>query len=262
LIEGIRHVGVNVVRVGIGPATFLNFSIFEYASDGSIMVTAGTESAQFNGYQGCVGRETLTQAQIEKLRATMEELATQFTDAGERPPGAQRKGWVDDRPLRSGYREYILRHTRPRTNPDEGCRRVILSTASGTGGAIVPYLFQDLGAIAFFRLPGIDGRWPELGLDDYSLRETALEVRKRKADFALAFNGDASQMIVLDDAGYHIPAQDIEAILSTQPDPKNDQYRSDLDPIYKAARIYQILVDTGGPICKLPKTPSELSARH
>ena len=73
VIAGLIAAGLQVYDIGICPTPLLYFSLFHLDVDGGIQITASHNPSEYNGFKICLGKDTLYGAQIQEIRARMEE---------------------------------------------------------------------------------------------------------------------------------------------------------------------------------------------
>jgi phosphomannomutase/phosphoglucomutase len=202
LILGLRKGGLDVVRLGVCPTPLTYFSIFHRDLDGGIMVTGSHNPADYNGFKICVGRDTLHGHQIQELRALIE--------AG--PRGEPATGAVTDFAPIPAYIDHLVKHAR-------GPRRmkIVLDAGNGTASTVAPELFRRLGADVVPLFCELDGRFPNHHPDPTvhaNLKDLIAAVRREKADFGLAFDGDSDRVGLVDENGRPVFGDELMVILS------------------------------------------------
>jgi phosphomannomutase / phosphoglucomutase len=70
LASGLRHGGAAVVHLGLVTTPMTYFATFALPGvDGALMVTGSHNPREYNGFKICIGRSTISGADIQKLRA-------------------------------------------------------------------------------------------------------------------------------------------------------------------------------------------------
>ena len=189
MIRGLNETGCDVLDVGMVPTPTLYFTLFTEAVAAGVMITGSHNPADNNGFKVCLGKSTIFGEQIAEIKRIA--LSRSF---------ASGQGAKEEREVVDAYREYI------RSNIRMGSRklRVVVDAGNGMGGFIGAPLYKELGCevIELFCEP--DSRFPNHHPDPTVVEnmEFAINaVREHKADLAIAFDGDADRIGVVDAAG-------------------------------------------------------------
>lgn len=190
LAEGMRQGGLDVIRLGVCPTPLTYFSVFNLDLDGAIMVTGSHNPADYNGFKICVGRDTLHGHQIQEMKHVMldETLA----------PAADR-GSLSDFDVIPAYIDHTVKNARPLKR-----KKIVLDAGNGTASTVAPELFKRLGAEVIPLFCELDGRFPNHHPDPTvveNLRALIDTVKKEKADFGIAFDGDSDRIGLVDEKG-------------------------------------------------------------
>jgi phosphomannomutase/phosphoglucomutase len=192
LIRGMRKGGLDVINLGVCPTPLTYFSIFHLELDGGIMVTGSHNAREYNGFKTCVGRDTIHGHQIQELRAVMESLQKQ-------PWTTTREGALSDFAVIPAYQEHLLKIARPLK-----AKKIVLDAGNGTAATVAPDLFTRLGANVIPLFCELDGRFPNHHPDPTvpaNLTELVATVKREKADFGIAFDGDSDRIGLVDETG-------------------------------------------------------------
>jgi phosphomannomutase / phosphoglucomutase len=189
LIRGLTETGCDVLDVGMVPTPALYFTLFTEAVDAGVMITGSHNPADNNGFKVCLGKSTIFGEHISEIKRIA--ISKRFKIG---------QGKKDEREVADAYREYI------RSNIRMGPRklRVVVDAGNGMGGFIGAPLYKELGSevIELFCEP--DSRFPNHHPDPTvveNMRFAIDAVRENKADLAIAFDGDADRIGVVDEAG-------------------------------------------------------------
>lgn len=202
LIQGLRRGGLDVVRLGVCPTPLTYFSIFDQDLDGGIMVTGSHNPADYNGFKVCVGRDTLHGHQIQELRALVEKG----------PPTTLTLGTVRDYAVIPPYIDYLVNHAKPLRK-----MKIVLDAGNGTAATVAPELFRRLGAEVVPLFCELDGRFPNHHPDPTvvaNLKDLIATVKSEKADFGIAFDGDADRVGLVDENGRAVFGDELMVILA------------------------------------------------
>jgi phosphomannomutase len=204
LVRGIQDEGADVVELGLVSTPMLYFAVEHLALSGGVMVTASHNPARYNGLKIC--REHAIPVGGESGLREIED-GTRSLGAPRTPRGARRSA-----DLRSGY----VRHVR---SVGGRCPRLRVAIDCGNGMASVglePLLAElPLEVERLYFEP--DGTFPNHEADPLkveNLRDLSAAVARVRADFGVAFDGDADRAIFVDEAGRPIGSDLMTGILA------------------------------------------------
>ena len=206
LVRGLRAGGLDVIRIGVCPTPLTYFSLFHLDLDGAIMITGSHNPADYNGFKVCVGRDTIHGQQIQELLAIMEK---RVADGDLRGP---REGTVSDSEIIAPYIDYVTRHARSLKK-----KKIVLDAGNGTASTVAPALFKRLGAEVVELYCSLDGRFPNHHPDPTvpeNLKALVETVRRERADFGLAFDGDSDRIGLVDETGRIIFGDELMVLFS------------------------------------------------
>jgi phosphomannomutase / phosphoglucomutase len=189
MIQGLNETGCDVLDVGMVPTPALYFSLFTEDVDCGVMITGSHNPADNNGFKICLGKSTIFGEQISEIKRLA--LSREF---------ASGKGVSAERDIAHAYQEHI--RSSIRVGPRK--LKVVVDAGNGMGGLIGSSLYKELGCdvIELFCEP--DSRFPNHHPDPTVVEnmEFAINaVREHKADLAIAFDGDADRIGVVDEQG-------------------------------------------------------------
>jgi phosphomannomutase/phosphoglucomutase len=190
VIAGLIAAGLQVYDIGICPTPLMYFSLFHLDVDGGIQVTASHNPSEYNGFKICLGKDTLYGAQIQEIRARMEQR--QFSEK----PGGRRERYEIIPP----YHQHLLNDVPELGRP----LKVVVDAGSGVGGPVGPPLFRRLGCTVSEIACVPDGRFPVHHPDPTvpeNLQLLIEKVREEKADVGIAYDGDADRIGAVDEKG-------------------------------------------------------------
>lgn len=193
-IEGLLSSGINVIDVGICPTPALYYSLFTLVVDGGVMITGSHNPPEFNGMKVCVEKETLYGDEIQKLY----EISTNL-----RGTPLKGSGTIEKFDILTSYKNYLLNEFGGISSSNSSLK-IVIDSGNGCAGLIVPGLLKELGINVVELYSEPDGRFPNHHPDPTiletltKLKET---VRKEKADFGIAYDGDVDRIGVIDENG-------------------------------------------------------------
>jgi phosphomannomutase len=202
LAEGITSQGRDAIDLGLASTDLLYFASGSLDLPG-IMLTASHNPKEYNGLKFCqpgarpVGEET----GLREIRAIVEEGI-------EPAPGP--RGTLTERGLLEAYVDHVLRFV-----DIEAMRHltVVVDTANGMGGLVVPAVFARLPLTAHYLYAELDGTFPNHPADPLNpenQRDLKAAVLEHGADVGLAFDGDADRVFLVDEH-----AEDVSGSLLT-----------------------------------------------
>ncbi len=190
LVDGLRASGQEVLRIGCGPTPMLYYTATKLETDGAVMVTGSHNPPDYNGFKMMIGRKPFFGEQIRQIG----ELAA----AGDVVPEAAGSEQTVD--IADDYLARLL------ADWDGGDRmlKVVWDNGNGAAGDVLTKLVASLPGEHVVLNGPIDGRFPAHHPDPTvpaNLQQLIKEVRARKADVGVAFDGDADRIGLVDDTG-------------------------------------------------------------
>ena len=188
LVNALRVSGVSIVDVGIVTTPICYFSITSLDTTGGVMITGSHNPPEYNGLKIIIGRSAIFGEGIQELKHIIE--AKSFVTG---------KSTLEAAETISAYRAHLKKSFQFRRS-----LKVVVDSGNGTAGLIAPHVVRDLGhdVIELFSEP--DSRFPHHHPDPTvveNLEDAIRKVRETKADVALAFDGDADRIGVVDHEG-------------------------------------------------------------
>ncbi len=188
LIEGLVSTGINVYELGTVPTPVQYFSLFKLNVDGGIMITGSHNPPEFNGFKMSVGQSSIYGEEIQKLREIIE--SNNFVKGN----GTVKKidiipNYIEDIESRIHIKNKI---------------KVVFDCGNGAASLVIEKLMRELGVEAYTLYCEPDGHFPNHHPDptiEKNLSDLKEEVLRLKADFGVAYDGDADRIGVIDDKG-------------------------------------------------------------
>jgi phosphomannomutase len=215
--DGITSRGADVVDLGLASTDLLYFASGSLDAAG-IMLTASHNPPRYNGVKFCLAgaRPVGEDTGLQEIRAMAEGDAR-------RPVAA--RGSVRRADLMDAYVEHVLSFIdAPNIRP----LNVVVDTANGMGGLVVPAVFARLPLKVTHLFAELDGTFPNHPadpIDPENQRDLKREVLAREADVGLAFDGDADRVFFVDERAEGVSGSDVtalvgRAVLSREPGAK------------------------------------------
>jgi phosphomannomutase len=190
LVDGLRASGMEALRIGRGPTPMLYYAATTLESDGAVMVTGSHNPPDYNGFKMMIGRKPFFGEQIQQIG----RLAETGDVVPEAEGAEQSVAIVDD---------YVSRLL---SDWDGGDRmlKVVWDNGNGAAGEVLKKLVASLPGEHVVLNGTIDGRFPAHHPDPTvpaNLADLIAQVRRRKADIGIAFDGDADRIGLVDNTG-------------------------------------------------------------
>jgi phosphomannomutase/phosphoglucomutase len=203
VLKGVSSVGLKVTDIGGVMTPTVYFASASHANAGGIMITGSHLTTKYNGIKMAYGRLALADEQIQDLLKLIQ--ADDF-DTGD--------GVITEDPHMAQKHMDVIK-----TKVTMGRRKlkVVVDSGNGLSGAMVPPVMEALGVevVCLFCEP--DGTFPNHlpNPEDPELtKDLEAAVVQHKADFGIAFDGDADRCGLIDDHGHHVAADRLLALLA------------------------------------------------
>ncbi|WP_447962179.1 phosphomannomutase/phosphoglucomutase [Nitrospira sp. Ecomares 2.1] len=190
LIAGLTSSGVNVSDLGLCATPLLYFSLFSCDVDGGIMITGSHNSAEYNGFKMCIGKEALYGDDIQELQKIFE--------SGEFASGS---GTVLTQTIIPEYLKFLQDHFSLLRG--QGLR-VVIDCGNGAASLVAKEALEQLGCDVTGLYCDLDGHFPNHHPDPTvldNLKDLIEKVREIGADVGIGYDGDADRIGVIDEQG-------------------------------------------------------------
>jgi len=206
LIAGVTAEGAAVVDLGLVCTPMLYFAVEHLGTGGGIMLTASHNPAQYNGFKLC--REHAIPIGEASGLKEIERLAGGIL----LEPPAARPGTIERADVRDAYVDHVLTVGQARPS-----LRVVIDCGNGMAATGLEPLLERLSLDVTRLYFEPDGSFPNHEADPLkleNLRDVCEAVRRTRADFGVAFDGDADRAIFVDDAAQPISSDLVTALLA------------------------------------------------
>ncbi|MBI5642998.1 MAG: phosphomannomutase/phosphoglucomutase [Deltaproteobacteria bacterium] len=196
LRKGLTESGIDIINIGECPTPLQYFSMQTIECDGGVMITGSHNPPEYNGFKVSIGKETIHGEEIQRLKKVIREEVI-----GKTLPRVK-EGTVSNIDIISSYIDHVSRNiTLPALKRP---LKVVLDSGNGTAGPVAVPLVKKLGCevIELFSEP--DGRFPNHHPDPTipkNLQFLMDAIKKEKADFGVAYDGDADRIGAVDENG-------------------------------------------------------------
>lgn len=203
LLEGMLSSGLHVTDIGECPTPQLYFSIQHLKQDGGIMITGSHNPPDQNGFKMCIGLLSISGATIQELKTWIEK--NNFEKG---------KGSVTTTNTHQAYVDFYKGafHFKKKI-------KVVADYGNGMNGMIAPEVFRALGCEVTDLYAEVDCRFPNHPADPSqleTLKELIENVKSKKADVGLAFDGDGDRVGVINEKGEIIPGDELLILYSRE----------------------------------------------
>jgi phosphomannomutase/phosphoglucomutase len=204
LMRGLASTGASVWDIGMATSPALYFAVGHWGLAGGINVSGSHNPPDENGFKLVArGNVPVAGAEVQKMRRVIER--------GEFRSG---RGRIAKRSIR---REYFARLRGIAKGVRRRRPRVVVDTGNGVAGLYAPPLLRAIGCDIIELHTELDPTYPN-HLPDPQMPENVVclqrEVKRRRADVGLAFDGDGDRLGVIDDKGERHEADFVLALLA------------------------------------------------
>jgi phosphomannomutase len=207
-IDGATSQGASVVDYGMAGTDMLYYAVAAGGFDGGAEITASHNPKQYNGMklvrQGAFplsGDDGISDIRDMIMRGTL-------------PAPTATRGAVTTADMLDDYVRHVMGFIDPSViEPFD----VVLDAGCGIGGLVAPELFDRLPCRTTRLCFTIDGNFPTHEanpLIEENRRDIVAEVKRRKADVGIAWDGDADRCFFIDGQGEFVPGDFITTLLA------------------------------------------------
>jgi len=190
--KGLVSTGCHVTDLGTVTTPILYFATAYKKKDGGVMITASHNPPEWNGLKLCRQNGIIVGqgSGLEEIKDII--AAKKFTKARKARKIELSKGIIDE------YSGYILKKIRIVKK-----LRVILDTANSVPGIAAPKIFRQAGCNITVLNQKLDGTFPSRSPEptEASLQQLIREVKKKRADFGVGYDGDGDRAVFVDNTG-------------------------------------------------------------
>ncbi|MCH7571385.1 MAG: phosphomannomutase/phosphoglucomutase [Planctomycetes bacterium] len=197
LKTGIKAFGAHVIDVGMVDTPFIYFGVNYLGCCGGIQTTASHNPANYNGFK--ISRIAAKPVGMDSGLEEIRQLAA-MVDPDKATPADGRE---DLRDLWDAYRDHVRHFLHPDLLDGTKTIKVVIDASNGMAGTMIPKVFGDVPGLKITKI-NFDNSTGEFFHDPNPLVEANLEqlrneVRVKKADVGICFDGDADRCMVVDE---------------------------------------------------------------
>ncbi|HVR47005.1 MAG TPA: phosphomannomutase/phosphoglucomutase [Candidatus Binatia bacterium] len=206
--HGVCDAGADVVDIGMVSTDALYFAVGRFSFDGGVMITASHNPAEYNGM-----KFTRAAAQAISLETGLATIREQLV-AQALPPKAAKPGNVARRDVLDDFAEHCLSFVdRSKIKPF----KIAVDAGNGMAGETIPHIFKFLPCEVvplYFELDGTFPNHPASPIEPENMLDLQAEVRKRRCDLGVAFDGDADRMFIVDENANIVDGSTVTALVA------------------------------------------------
>lgn len=197
LKTGIKAFGAHVIDVGMVDTPFIYFGVNYLGCCGGIQTTASHNPANYNGFK--ISRIAAKPVGMETGLEGIRQLAA-MVDPDKLTPADGREELRD---LWDAYRDHVLHFLHPDLLDGSKTIKVVIDASNGMAGTMIPKVFGEVPGLKITKI-NFDNSTGEFvhepnPLVEANLEQLRNEVRAKKADMGICFDGDADRCMVVDE---------------------------------------------------------------
>jgi len=208
LCAGLTSVGADVYLAGVITTPAIAHLVKSHGFDAGIMISASHNPYEFNGIKFFNSQGFKLSDQIEEK---IEDII--LNKKWDEVPHAQFDaiGRINRVELKKDYQEYLKSTLNAASFKGF---KIVIDCANGAASAIAPEVFEDLGAEVVVINNQPDGTNINKNCGSTHLQALQEEVVKNKADFGIAYDGDADRTLFVDEEGNTVDGDKIMLLLA------------------------------------------------
>ena len=205
LIDGIRDQGADVCDIGLVSSDSLYFAVGKYGFPAGVMVTASHNPAEYNGFKFC-----RSEARPLSMDEGIGEIRDLVLENAFDQPATHGELYTKD--ILPAFATHVLSMIDPSVVKP---LTIAVDAGNGMAGKVVPEIFKHLPINLIPLYFELDGRFPNHPanpIEPENTRELGEAIRAHRADFGIAFDGDADRMFILDGEGKFVGGDMVTAL--------------------------------------------------
>ncbi len=191
VVKGLRTVGINVVRLPLGPTPMTYFAAKDRQFDGAIMITGSHNPPEYNGFKMVLQNRSVFGDLIQEIGRISANADWEKGDYGTETELDIRADYVNRL-----VKDYVA-------NPARDIR-VAWDAGNGATGAILKDIVTKLPGNHFVLYDDVDGDFPNHHPDptvDKNLVDLQKIVAENNCDIGIAFDGDGDRIGIVNEKG-------------------------------------------------------------
>ena len=194
--EGLVSTGINVKDMGIIPTPTNYYSMYHLDIDGAVQITGSHNPPEFNGFKMSLSQKAFYGDQIQDLKHLIQEQDFEIGN-----------GKIKDTPILQDYLEMLKSKIKLDRN-----LKIVMDCGNAAGCLGGPQIYKDLGIELTELYCDVDPTFPNHHPDpteDENLEDIIKVIKEGDYDFGIAFDGDADRVILIDEKGGIIRADNM-----------------------------------------------------
>ena len=209
LTKGITDAGANVIDIGLSATPMFYWAVGYYKFDGGINITASHNPPEYNGFK--LVREKAIKIGEKSGLKKIKNLAKKidFSEFSKTKKGEVKKKNI--------LMEYVKDNLALTGIEKIKKLKIVIDTANSVSGIVIPKIFKKTKCQIYHIFSKLDGSFPNHSPDPLkkeNLKSLCAEIKKRKADLGIAFDGDGDRIFFVDQNGKVIESHFITALLA------------------------------------------------
>ncbi len=209
LTRGITDAGASVINIGLSTSPMFYWTVGYYKFDGGINITASHNPREYNGFK--LIREKAIKISEKNGIKEIKNLSqiiklSEFSKV--------KRGKIKKKNILSEYIKDNLALTDVKKIKK---LKIVIDTANSVSGIVIPKIFKKTKCKIYHIFSKLDGNFPNHlpdPLKKENLKSLCEEVKRRKADLGIAFDGDGDRIIFVNEKSKVIEAHFITALLA------------------------------------------------
>lgn len=205
LILGLKEAGADIIDIGLVPTPVLYFSVARYGYDGGISITASHNPKEYNGLK-LVREKAIPIGENTGLKEIQKLTESVLVDI--------KPGRVKKKQVISDYLKFNLKGMNLSALKS---LKIVIDTANAVPGILIPKLAQKVPCKIYHIFKKLDGSFPNHSpnpLVQENLRSLCNEIKQKKADLGVAFDGDGDRVVFVDEKGEMVSGNFIAALIA------------------------------------------------
>ena len=194
--EGLVSTGINVKDMGIIPTPTNYYSMYHLDIDGAVQITGSHNPPEFNGFKMSLSQKAFYGDQIQDLKHLIQKQDFEIGN-----------GKIKDTPILQDYLEMLKSKIKLDRN-----LKIVMDCGNAAGCLGGPQIYKDLGIELTELYCDVDPTFPNHHPDpteDENLEDIIKVIKEGDYDFGIAFDGDADRVILIDEKGGIIRADNM-----------------------------------------------------
>ncbi len=204
--KGFLEEGGNIIEIGLSTTPLMYFSTIISRADGGVEITASHNPPKFNGFK-------LVKRNAKPIyeKSGLKEIQKIFQKKDFKK---RKKGKIIKKSFLKEYIKFNLNFLREKTLPFT----IVVDTANAAASFLIKPILEKIKGLKVYHLfSKLDGSFPNHEPDPLkkeNLKALKKEVKEKKADLGVAFDGDGDRIIFIDEKARIISGDLITALVA------------------------------------------------